>query len=61
MPVVAGAYVLGMAVLIGLGAGASFSVGEAWANGYLIASMSAVYFAFSTQINRWLDRLTEVN
>lgn len=50
-PVIAGAYVLGCAVLIGLGAGASFGVAEAWVNGFEIAGAIAIVFAFATQLD----------
>mgnify|MGYP000090058464 CR=1 FL=1 len=57
MPVVAGAYVLGCAVLIGLGAGASFTVNEAWVNGFEIAGACALVFTFSTQLNNWFEKV----
>jgi hypothetical protein len=52
IPVVASAYVLGVAVLVGLGAGASFGVEQAWSNGLVIGFASAVVFAFYPQIVR---------
>ena len=57
MPVVAGAYVLGCALLIGLGAGASFTVAEAWVNGFEIAGACALAFTFWTQLNTAFDRM----
>jgi hypothetical protein len=57
MPAVAGAYVLGCAVLIGLGAGASFTVNEAWVNGFEIAGAVALVFTFSSQLNKALDKV----
>ena len=51
-PVVAGAYVLGCAVLIGLGAGASFTVAEAWVNGFEIAGACALVFTFSNLLDK---------
>lgn len=56
MPLVAGAYVLGCALLIGLGAGASFTVAEAWVNGFEIAGAGALVFTLSTQLNTALDK-----
>jgi hypothetical protein len=55
-PLVAGAYVLGCALLIGLGAGVSFTVGEAWVNGFEIAGAGVLMFAFWTQFNTALDK-----
>jgi hypothetical protein len=55
-PVVAGAYVLGCALLIGLGAGASFTVSEAWVNGFEIAGAVGLMFTFWSQFNAWLDK-----
>ena len=56
-PVVAGAYVLGCAILIGLGAGASFTSAEAWSNGWLVAGAFAIVFTFSAQLNKVLDKV----
>lgn len=56
-PVVAGAYVLGCAVLIGFGAGASFTSAEAWDNGWLVASAFAIVFTFSTQLDKVLAKV----
>jgi hypothetical protein len=56
-PVVAGAYVLGYAVLVGLGAGAGISVNEAWVNGFEIAGAVALVFTFSSQLNKALDKV----
>lgn len=57
MPVVAFAYVVVCAFLIGAGAGASFTVAEAWTNGLLLAGISAVSFTFYPQIDRLLDKV----
>jgi hypothetical protein len=57
LPVVAGAYVLGCAVLLGLGAGASFTVAEAWVNGFEIAGVCALAFTFSGQLNKVLAKV----
>jgi hypothetical protein len=51
-PVVASAYVAFVAVLIGLGAGASFGVEQAWSNGFAFGIASAIVFAFYPQIAR---------
>jgi hypothetical protein len=56
-PLVAGAYVLVCALLIGLGAGASFTVAEAWVNGFEIAGAGALVFAFWSQLNTALDKV----
>lgn len=56
-PVIAGAYVLGCAVLIGLGAGAGFTSAEAWSNGWLVAIAFAIVFTLSTQLNKVLDKV----
>lgn len=55
MPVVAGLYVGVVAVLIGLGAGASFTVGQAWVNGFQIGLAVAIVFAFFPQISKVVD------
>ncbi len=55
MPVVAGLYVGVVAVLIGLGAGASFTVGQAWVNGFQIGLAVAIVFAFFPQITKVVD------
>jgi hypothetical protein len=51
-PVVASAYVAFVAVLIGLGAGSSFGIEQAWSNGFAFGIASAVVFAFYPQIAR---------
>lgn len=48
VPAVAVLYVVACAVLIGAGAGASFTVGEAWNNGLLFGVLVAVWFTFFT-------------
>ena len=55
VPVVAGLYVFGVAVLIGLGAGASFGIEQAWANGLVLGFASAVVFAFYPQLTKWVN------
>jgi hypothetical protein len=54
VPVIAGVYVLGMAGLIGLGAGVSFSIEQAWSNGLVLGFASAVVFAFYPQLTKWV-------
>ena len=54
-PVVASAYVAFVAVLIGLGAGSSFGVEQAWSNGFAFGIASAVVFAFYPQIARLVE------
>jgi hypothetical protein len=54
VPVIAGVYVLGMAGLIGLGAGGSFSIEQAWSNGLVLGFASAVVFAFYPQLTKWV-------
>lgn len=56
-PLVAGAYVLGYAVLVGLGASAGISVVEAWGNGWLLAVSVGLVFTFSPQLNTALDKI----
>jgi hypothetical protein len=57
-PVIAGIYVAGVAVLVGLGAGASFSVEQAWSNGLVLGFASALAFAFYPQISRVVDKVS---
>jgi ABC-type molybdate transport system permease subunit len=57
MPLVASAYVLGCALLIGLGAGASFTIAEAWVNGWEIAGAAALVFTFGRQLNAAFDKV----
>jgi hypothetical protein len=57
VPVVAGAYVFGYLALVILGADNSLKIEEIWSNGLLIGSVSAVMFAFATQVNKFLTRV----
>lgn len=57
VPVVAGAYVFGYLALVILGADNSLKIEEIWNNGLLIGSVSAVMFAFATQVNKFLTRV----
>jgi hypothetical protein len=55
-PLVAVAYVFGCAILIGLGAGISFYVDTAWANGFMFGGLVAVWFTFAPQIDALLAK-----
>lgn len=57
LPVVAGAYVFGYLALILAGAEIGASIEEIWNNGLLIGSVSAVMFAFATQVDKFLTRV----
>ena len=57
MPVVAGLYVAGYLALGLLGAGIANTLDEVWANGILIGFVSAVAFAFATQLDKFSARL----
>jgi hypothetical protein len=57
VPVVAGAYVFLYLALVILGADNSLKIEEIWSNGLLIGSVSAVMFAFATQVNKFLTRV----
>jgi len=48
VPAIALAYVVLCAMLIGLGAGASFGIAEAWNNGFTFGIAGAVVFTFFT-------------
>lgn len=56
-PVVAFAYVVVCAILIGAGAGASFTVREAWGNGFVLGGIVAVLFTFLPQVNKVFEKL----
>ena len=51
-PLVAGAYVLAYAVLVGLGAGANVSLADAWVTGWTIAIAVAITFTFHHLVDR---------
>lgn len=55
-PVIATAYVLGYAVLVGLGATPSVNVSDAWNNGWLIAVAVGIVFTFWTQVESLAER-----
>jgi hypothetical protein len=57
LPLVAGAYVFVYVLLGSLGNSLSLSLDEIWNNGLLIGSVSAVAFAFATQLNKFVSRL----
>jgi hypothetical protein len=52
-PVVAGAYFLFYASLVGLGAQPTTDVAGAWGNGWLHAIVLGLMFTFSTQVWAW--------
>jgi hypothetical protein len=57
VPVVSGAYVFGYLGLMILGAENSLKIEEIWNNGLLIGSVSAVMFAFATQVDKFLTKI----
>ena len=57
MPVVAGTYVFVYVLLGSLGSGLTVSLDTIWNNGLLIGFVSAVAFAFATQIDKLMARL----
>jgi ABC-type molybdate transport system permease subunit len=62
LPLVAGAYVFGYLVLASLANSMPITLDEVWSNGLLIGSVSAVAFAFATQLDKFSARLIgEVN
>lgn len=58
MPVVAGLYVAGYAVLVGLGAEATTDFSGAVANGFLIGWVFVFAFAFWTQLIKFAERVS---
>jgi hypothetical protein len=57
MPVVAGVYVAGYAVLVGLGAGATTDFSGVVSNGVLIGWVFVFAFAFWTQLMKFAERV----
>lgn len=57
VPAVAGAYVFVYLALVILGAENSLKIEEIFNNGLLIGSVSAVMFAFATQVNKFLTKV----
>lgn len=57
VPAVAGAYVFGYLGLMIMGAENSLKIEEIWNNGLLIGSVTAVMFAFATQVNKFLTKV----
>jgi len=57
LPLVAGAYVFGYLALLLAGAEIGASIEEIWHNGFLIGFVSAVMFAFATQVNKFLTKV----
>lgn len=56
-PVVAFAYVVGYAILVGAGAGATSTVSQAWGNGLVLGGIVAVLFTFLPQVNKVFEKL----
>jgi hypothetical protein len=60
LPLVAGLYVVGYGIGIGLtGSGASLS--EAWANGLMIGLVVAIAFAGATQLDKFVSKIVGEN
>lgn len=57
VPVVAGLYVFGYVALMLMGAEASSTSEEVFANGIGLGVIVAVMFAFATQLNKFLTRV----
>ena len=57
LPVVAGTYVFVYVLLGSLGDSLALSLNEIWNNGLLIGSVSAIAFAFATQLDKFVSRL----
>jgi len=60
IPLIAGAYLFLNLFLIYLGAEPQYTVEDAFYNGIEIGIVSAVFFTFSPQILRFVDRITMV-
>ena len=57
LPVVAGTYVFFYVLLGSLANSMPLTLDEIWNNGILIGSVSAIAFAFATQLNKFVSRL----
>ena len=57
VPVVAGTYVFIYVLLGSLGNSLSVSLDEIWNNGLLVGVVSAIAFAFATQLDKFVSRL----
>jgi hypothetical protein len=57
VPVVAGTYVFVYVLLGSLGNSLSVSLDEIWNNGLLVGVVSAIAFAFATQLDKFVSRL----
>jgi type III secretory pathway component EscT len=57
VPVVAGTYVFVYVLLGSLANDLSLTLDEIWNNGLLIGIVSAIAFAFATQIDKFVSRL----
>jgi ABC-type sulfate transport system permease component len=55
-PVVAGLYVVGVALLVGLGATASVDSGEAWGIGWLYGIASALVFVVFPLVEKVVNK-----
>ena len=57
LPVVAGTYVFVYVLLGSLANSMPLTLDEIWNNGILIGSVSAIAFAFATQLDKFVSRL----
>lgn len=57
LPLVAGAYVFGFLGLGILAGDLSLSLTEIWNNGFLIGSVVAVAFAFTSQLDKFVSKI----
>jgi hypothetical protein len=60
LPLIAGAYVFVYLALEVLGAGSSLELREIWNNGLLVGSVSALAFAFATQLDKFITKIVGV-
>ena len=59
VPVIAGIYTLGYALLVGAGAQATATASMVWDNGIVLGIASAIIFAFYPQIAKRVDSLLD--
>jgi hypothetical protein len=57
LPVVAGVYLFGYVALVAVGAEPNLTIEAVWNNGLLIGSVSAVCFAFATQLDKFITKI----
>lgn len=57
LPLVAGAYVFGFLALEVMGASSGLELAQIWNNGFLIGAVSAVAFAFATQLDKFISKI----